>query len=61
VQAQTKGGNGDVAGQEKRMRKGGYQFGDNNLAMKDVYEGIDGLEVMGRKLYKEYQSIKVQK
>lgn len=61
VQAQTKGGNGDVAGQEKRMRKGGYQFGDNNLAMKDVYEGIDGLEAMGRKLYKEYQSIKVQK
>jgi hypothetical protein len=61
VQAQTKGGNGDVAGQEKRMRKGGYQFGDNNLAMKDVNEGITGLEVMGRKLYKEYQSIKVQK
>lgn len=61
VQAQTKGGNGDVAGQEKQMRKGGYQFGDNNLAMKDVNEGITGLEAMGRKLYKEYQSIKVQK
>jgi hypothetical protein len=29
--------------------------------MKDVNEGITGLEVMGRKLYKEYQSIKVQK
>lgn len=61
VQAQTKGGNGDVAGQEKKMRSGGYQFGDNNLAMKDVNEGIAGLEAMGRKLYKEYESIKVQK
>lgn len=61
VQAQTKGGNGDVAGQEKKMRKHGYQFGDNNLAMKEVAEGIDGLEAMGRKLYKEYESIKVQK
>lgn len=61
VQSQTKGGNGDVAGQEKRMRKGGYQFGDNNLAMKEVSEGIAGLEAMGRKLYKEYESIKVQK
>jgi hypothetical protein len=61
VQSQTKGGNGEVAGKEKQMRKGGYQFGDNNLAMKDVNEGIGGLETMGRKLYKEYQSIKVQK
>jgi hypothetical protein len=36
VQAQTKGGNGDVAGQEKKMKPGGYQFGDNNHAMQEL-------------------------
>ena len=46
---QLKGGNGDVAGQEKKMRKSGYQFGDNNLAMK---------ESMGSKLMREYEGIK---
>lgn len=62
VQAQTKGGDGDVAGQEKTMRKNGYQFGDNNLAMREVAaEGIQNLETMGRKLMKEYESIKVKK
>lgn len=62
VQAQTKGGDGDVAGQEKTMRKHGYQFGDNNLAMREVAtEGIQDLDTMGRKLMKEYESIKVKK
>jgi hypothetical protein len=52
VQAQTKGGNGDVAGQEKEMKPGGYQFGDNNLAMQ---------ESLSTQLMKEYNSIKVKK
>jgi hypothetical protein len=46
---QLKGGNGDVAGQEKTMRKSGYQFGDNNLAMR---------ESMGNRLMREYKSLK---
>lgn len=50
VQAQTKGGNGDVAGQEKKMKPGGYQFGDNNHAMQE-----------SARLMKEYNSIKVKK
>ena len=52
VQALTKGGNGDVAGQEKTMKPGGYQFGDNNLAMQ---------ESLSAQLMKEYNSIKVKK
>ena len=52
VQALTKGGNGDVAGQEKTMKPGGYQFGDNNLAMQ---------ESLSTQLMKEYNSIKVKK
>jgi hypothetical protein len=52
VQALTKGGNGDVAGQEKVMKPGGYQFGDNNLAMQ---------ESLSTQLMKEYNSIKVKK
>ena len=52
VQALTKGGNGDVAGQEKTMKPGGYQFGDNNLAMQ---------ESLNTQLMKEYNSIKVKK
>jgi hypothetical protein len=62
VQAQIKGGDGDVAGQEKTMRKDGYQFGDINLAMREVAaEGIQNLDTMGRRLMKEYESIKVKK
>lgn len=52
VQALTKGGNGDVAGQEKKMKPGGYQFGDNNHAMQ---------ESLSLQLMKEYNSIKVKK
>jgi hypothetical protein len=44
----TKGGNGDVAGQEKRMHKHGYQFGDNPIAMKET-------------VARDYESIKVKK
>ena len=50
VQAQTKGGNGDVAGQEKKMKPGGYQFGDNNHAMQE-----------SARLMREYNSIKITK
>ena len=52
VQVQTKGGNGDVAGREKKMTPHGYQFGDNPQAMK---------ESMSLKLIKEYEAIKVKK
>ena len=52
VQVQTKGGDGDVAGQEKKMTPNGYQFGDNPQAMK---------ESMSLKLIKEYEAIKVKK
>ena len=52
VQVQTKGGDGDVAGREKKMTPHGYQFGDNPQAMK---------ESMSLKLIKEYEAIKVKK
>ena len=52
VQQQTKGGNGDVAGQEKKMSKHGYQFGDNPQAMR---------ESSALKLMREYEAIKVKK
>jgi hypothetical protein len=52
TQVLTKGGDGDVAGQEKKMTKHGYQFGDNPKAMK---------ESMSLKLIKEYEGIKVKK
>jgi hypothetical protein len=52
VQVQTKGGDGDVAGREKKMTPNGYQFGDNPHAMK---------ESMSLKLIKEYENIKVKK
>jgi len=59
VQVLTKGGNGEVAGQEKRMhRDGAARFSDNPLAMK---EGIDDLSKMGRDMMKAYESIKIQK
>jgi hypothetical protein len=48
VDVLTKGGNGDVAGQEKRMHKHGYQFGDNPIAMKET-------------VARDYESIKVKK
>ena len=52
TQTLTKGGDGDVAGEEKKMSKHGYQFGDNPKAMK---------ESMSLKLIKEYEGIKVKK
>jgi len=59
VQAQIKGGNGEVAGMEKAMHKdGAARFSDNPLAMK---ESIDDLSEMGRDLMKAYESIKIQK
>ena len=59
VQAQIKGGNGEVAGMEKPMHKdGAARFSDNPLAMK---ESTDDLSEMGRDLMKAYESIKIQK
>ncbi len=52
VQVQTKGGDGDVAGKEKVMRKHGYQFADNPLAMS---------EGMNRQIMREYEGIKVKR
>lgn len=52
VQVQTKGGDGDVAGREKKMEKHGYKFSDNPLAMH---------ESMSLRLIKEYEGIKVKK
>jgi hypothetical protein len=52
TQVQTKGGDGDVAGKEKRMNKHGYKFGDNPMAMH---------ENASLKLIKEYEGIKVKK
>lgn len=52
TQVQTKGGDGDVAGEEKRMHKHGYKFSDNPLAMQ---------ESASLKLIKEYEGIKVKK
>jgi hypothetical protein len=52
VQTQLKGGNGEVAGKEKKMTPHGYKFADNPLAMN---------ESMTLKLMKEYESIKKTK
>jgi ribosome-associated protein YbcJ (S4-like RNA binding protein) len=49
VQSQLKGGDGEVAGKEKKMTPHGYKFADNPLAMN---------ESMTLKLMKEYESIK---
>ena len=66
-----KGGDGEVAGAEKVMRKSGYKHGDNPLAMKEsetkttdlMKEAatFDPIEAMGRRLMKQYESIKLQK
>lgn len=59
------GGDGEVAGMEKKMTsQGAARFSDNPKAMKkDVGESaeIDPLESLGRKLLKQYESIKVTK
>ena len=55
-----KGGDGEVAGGEKKMTKGGYNFSDNPLAMKEAAD-FDPLEAMGRRLMKQYEEIKVAK
>lgn len=49
VQTQLKGGDGEVAGKEKKMKPHGYKFSDNPLSMK---------ESMSLKLMKEYEGIK---
>jgi len=66
-----KGGDGEVAGGEKVMRKSGYKHGDNPLAMKESEitaadlmkeaSAFDPIEAMGRKLMQQYESIKLQK
>ena len=58
-----KGGDGEVAGQEKKMSKyGAARFSDNPMAMKkEVEEGVNPLDTLGRKLLKAYESIKIQK
>ena len=67
-----KGGDGEVAGAEKKMAKdGAARFSDNPLAMKEsevkstdlMKEAatFDPIEAMGRKLMKQYESIKLQK
>ena len=56
-----KGGDGEVAGQEKKMAKhGAARFSDNPLAMKEAAT-FDPIEAMGRKLMTQYESIKLQK
>jgi hypothetical protein len=49
IQTQLKGGDGEIAGKEKKMTPHGYKFTDNPLAMG---------ESMSLKLMKEYESIK---
>jgi hypothetical protein len=63
-----KGGDGEVAGGEKKMTKGGYNFSDNPLAMKESAADLmkeaadfDPLEAMGQRLMKQYEAIKVAK
>ena len=67
-----KGGDGEVAGAEKKMAKdGAARFSDNPLAMKEsettaadlMKEAatFDPIEAMGRTLMKQYESIKLQK
>jgi hypothetical protein len=67
-----KGGDGEVAGAEKKMAKdGAARFSDNPLAMKEsettaadlMKEAatFDPIEAMGRKLMKAYEAIKVTK
>jgi hypothetical protein len=59
TQALTKGGDGDVAGEEKDMDPdGSSRFSDNPLAVKKVKEEIDSLENMGLNLLRDYNSIK---
>jgi hypothetical protein len=42
VQMLTKGGDGEVAGKEKQMTKGGYKFSDNPLREGEVEVDIPG-------------------
>lgn len=57
VQAQIKGGDGDVAGREKIMSKhGAARFSDNPLAAKESVE-----PALNSKLMREYNALKVTK
>jgi len=62
-----RGGDGEVAGMEKKMnRDGAARFSDNPLAMKESQELIkpaaefDYVEAMGRKLMQAYEGIKAK-
>ena len=62
-----RGGDGEVAGMEKKMsRDGAARFSDNPLAMKESQELIkpaaefDFVEAMGRKLMQAYEGIKAK-
>ena len=59
-----KGGDGEVAGMEKSMHpdKPTFKNGDNALAKAPMESReVDPIEAMGRKLMKQYESIKIQK
>jgi hypothetical protein len=56
AEVMLRGGDGEVAGKEKKMSKNGAaRFSDNPM------EAVDPLEAMGRKLMKQYEAIKIQK
>lgn len=59
VDVLTKGGDGEVAGKEKRMHndKPTFKNGDNPLAEAE----FNPVEAMGRRLMKQYEAIKVAK
>ena len=59
VDVLTKGGDGEVAGKEKRMHgdKPTFKNGDNPLAENE----FNPVEAMGRRLMKQYEAIKVAK
>lgn len=52
IQRLTKGGDGEVAGKEKQMTRGGYKFSDNPLAMED--------NIFSGRFLNEYESIKAK-
>ena len=57
------GGDGEVAGKEKRMQpnKPTFKNGDNPLSPTPVKEETDPLEALGRNLLRAYNSIKLKK
>jgi hypothetical protein len=56
------GGDGEVAGQEKKMSKdGAARFSDNVMDKEEVEESYDPLDALSGKLRSAYESIKIQK